>query len=247
MIWIWLPALACTLTGAVQAREPADLGGLAIPSLSTPGCQAIAYQPVAVYDQPAGHPIGHLVLDHPEWARDGAGECDARPMIELAVQGQPAAPVVTREVAYEHAVPAIFETRVHQGAAWYQVRSATGQLAWLNATAHPDWAYQSLASDLVQGLAQLPERCTAQGRCEPTPPELQALVQRAGAARPGCYGNAYDIVGPVITLPGGRQAYRVSLAPELVAAWGKRLPLQALVPTYDRQQQWTGFFVARGC
>ncbi len=93
----------------------------------------------------------------------------------------------------------------------------------------------------------MPETCTAQGRCTPTTASLQALVEQAGAARPGCYANAYDIAGPMQVLPGGRRVYRVRLAPELTSAWGRRLPMEALVPTYDQQVRWTGFFYPRGC
>jgi hypothetical protein len=252
LLELWV--LTCVVSGLsagatawAQDREPADLGGLAIPWLSSPGCQAIPYQAVAAYKQPAGQVIGQVVLDHPEWAMTATDSCDARPQIQLAWTGQAPAPLLTREIAYEHAVPAVFAHQTQQGSHWYQVRDERGRAAWLAAPTPSPWRYLSLESDLVQGLARLPETCTPQGRCTATPAALQTSVEQAGAARPGCAGNAYDIVGPVIDLPGGRRAYRVSLAPELRAAWRTRLPAEAVVPTYDHQGHWTGLFFARGC
>jgi hypothetical protein len=239
--------LSAGLPGLALARDPADLGGLAIPSLSSPGCQAIPYQAVAVYQRPAGQVIGQLVLDHPEWASTSSASCDVRPVMELALQGRARVPLLTREIANEHAVPAVFAVAMHDHVPWYQLRDEQGQSAWVPQADRQPWHFFSLEADLVQGLARLPETCTAQGRCSPTPDALQAMVEQAGAARPGCAANAYDIVGRVVVLPGGRHAYRVRLAPELSAAWGQRLPSQALVPTHDRQQRWTGFFFARGC
>lgn len=229
------------------AREPADLGGISIPSLSSPGCQAIPYRALPVYHRPAGRLAGQLVLDHPEWADTSAESCDRRPSIQLDMDGHAAIPLLTREIAYEHTVPAVFARQAHAGVWWYQIRDEQGREAWLPAPSSSPWRYLSLEADLVQGLARLPETCTQQGRCTPTTAKLQALVEQAGGERPGCGGNAYDMVGPVAVLPDGRRAYRVRLAPELMAAWGRRLPNHALVPTYDRQDRWTGQFFARGC
>jgi hypothetical protein len=230
-----------------QERIPADLGGLAIPSLSRPGCQAIAYQAVPAYNRPSGQVVGQLVLNHPELASSGADACDARPVIQLLEPGQAPAALLTREIAYEHAVPAVFAQQAQGTKRWYQVRDEQGRQAWLAEPTGTLWRCLSLESDLVQGLARLPETCTPQGHCTAAPSALQAAAEQAGATRPGCFGNAYDIIGPVITPPGSRRVYRVALAPELVSEWGTRLPRQALVPTCDAQQVWTGFFFARGC
>lgn len=246
VLWGWI-GLCAACPVAASAREPADLGGLSIPSLSSPDCQAIAYQPVAAYDAPAGRRTGQLLLDPVPWARQADTPCEHRPQIQLAIAGQPTAALLTREIANEYAVPAVFARRTHSGTVWYQLRDDRARQVWVPAPAAQHVRYVSLESDLVQGLATMPETCTPQGHCTPSPSSLQALVAQAGAARPGCYGNAYDIVGPPVLLPGGRRAYRVSLAPELLAAWGRRLPRRALVPTYDQQVRWTGFFYPRGC
>lgn len=221
------------------------LGGVRLPTLFAAECQAIPYAPVDVFDAPEGLRIGQLVLDHPEYARKTTTACSFRPAARLKPEGLGnLLPVQVGEVGYEEPALVAYQVQTRNNQLWVQGHSNTGAF-WLPVQRGAQ--YVSLEQDLVQGLARFSETCDQWGRCTPVADNVQRLAAHAGEERAdSCYGNAYDIEG-VVTLPDGRRAYRVRLAETLEPKYADKLPLQALVPTYDYQRRWTGFFYSRGC
>lgn len=239
--------LAVLLGPCAAMAQPAAgvVGGLRAPSLFAPECMAIPYSAVEVYDSPEGLRIGHLVLDHPEYARKNQGTCSFRPVAHFRPEGRSnLMEVQLIEVGYEEAALAVFKLQPLSTRLWVQGRTQLGQF-WV--PVEQGRQYLSLERDLKQGLASLSESCDEMGRCTPVNSTLQKLARRAGEERQdSCYGNAYEIEG-IVTLPGGRAAYKVRLAESLEPKYEGKLPATALVPTYDFQGKWTGFFFARGC
>lgn len=232
------PALA-------QPRQPAELGGLRMPTHFAPECMAIRYSPVAVYESPGGLRIGKLVLDHPEYALKTLKSCSFRPKAQLEPEGSMnLQDVNVIEVGYEEPALAVYETRTHLGVLWVRGRTRMNTF-WLPVAAGRE--YLSYERELVQGLESLSEMCEEPEGCKPVSDLKRKLAERAGAERAdSCYGNAYDIEELVQT-PSGRWAYRVRLAESLIPKYGGKLPQEAIVPTYDYRGRWTGFFLSRGC
>ena len=244
-----LAAMAVALPAA--ALEPEELGGLRIYSLFAEGCAAIAYAPVPTYQTPGGLRAGRLILDHPEYAKESQKACSFRPKALLQLEGSTVTrDVLTLEVGYEEPGLSIFAVQQGQGTAWYQGKSEQSTF-WVKASDIRGAQYLSFENDLVFGVTLLTESCDARGRCQPLPAKVQELAVEAGNYNvETCYGNAYvfsDYDAKVVTLPTGRKAYKVQLAPSLVAKFGKELPLELLVPTYDFRGKWTGFHYSRGC
>ena len=197
--------------------------------------------------------MGRLVLDRPELAAQDQESCDERPVAQLERPGMPPVAVDTLEVDYGEPAMAVLEVAGKQSSRWYRGR-AGGITFWVRAQASKgarEPQYLSFEHNLVFGIERIPEACDSTGRCRPISKEVQDLAAKAGQENEGtCYGNAYGFaeeVPDVVKLPGGRNAYRVVLDPALVPKYGKHLPLQLLVPTYDSSGAWTGFFYARGC
>lgn len=109
LVALALGAGVTAASGQLQLDGP--LGGIEVPSVSAPECEAISYRPVPLFDRPGGRAIGKLVLDHPELARTTQPSCEARPVMQIALPG--AAPVALQalEVGYEHSVPVVFAVK----------------------------------------------------------------------------------------------------------------------------------------
>lgn len=240
----------CILSAA--ATEPQILGGLSLPTLYAPECQAVPYEAITAYQAPGGLRLGKLVLDHPEYARESRSSCSFRPRVHLQPEGlNNLLPVVSIAVGYETPAMAVLETRRIGSVSWYRGQAENSSF-WVRDEPEPSATlYRSYERHLVFGVALVSERCDEHGRCQPTTQSLQELAAQAGAERQdSCYGNAYDFVDsaePLVTLPQGRKAYKVRLAPALAVKYGGKLPAELLVPTYDYHGQWTGFFFSRGC
>jgi len=234
-----------------RAQEP--LGGLRLPGLFGPACAAIAYRPVPVYEGVQGRRLGRLVLDHPERVQATTPSCEAPPLAQLeSLDGTAPQPVLTLEVSYEEPALAVLRQERQAGERWYQ-GLANGRTFWIRSLDAPGHEYLDFEADLVQGVAEIQEACSPDGRCRPLAPALVALIRRAGAAREdSCYGAAYELEpGPGelkrLRLPGGRWVYRMRLADSLRPAYTGRLPTELLVPSRDAHGRWVGYFFSRGC
>ncbi len=210
-----------------------------------PECLAIPYEPVEVFDSPSGLRIGHLVLDHPEYARKSVADCVFRPTARLRPEGtHNQLPVYLQHLGPQEPSLAVFKVEDVNGQLWVQGRTQLGQF-WLSVNGGRQ--FLSLERDLKQGLAALTETCDEVGRCLPTSVSTQRLAEAAGLERQdSCFANAYDIEA-ITRLPDGRLAYEVHLAPQLSAKYADKLPATARVPTRDYRGRWTGFFDPAGC
>lgn len=241
-------ALGTALAGAVGSLaqpDPGVLGGLRAPTLFAPECLAIAYEPVEVFDSPEGLRIGHLVLDHPEYARKTQSSCSFRPVAHFRPEGRAnMLPVHLMDVGYEEPALAVFKAQPLSSRLWVQGRTQLGHF-WV--PVDQGRQYLSLERDLKQGLGSFTETCDELGRCTPVAARVEQLALQAGEERQDtCYGNAYEVEA-IVTLPGGRAAYQVRLATTLEPKYEGKLPGTAFVPTYDFRGKWTGFFYSRGC
>ena len=242
-------ALLAAVGAQVQARTPDEVGLLELPTLLGVPCMRIPYEPVAVYAEPAGLRIGQLVLDHPEWVsktlKVSPEKCTARATLQLQGEGLGALePAKVLDATATTQALAVYETRSYRNQLWVQGRTR-GVRFWLPVT--PALEYKDLVVQLVQGVALFSETCDPLGRCQPAPDDIRRQVDKAAQERIGeCVPYAYE-VEQMVTLPGGRKAYQVRLSEELTPKHGTRLPKEALVPTYDYQGRWTGFFNPKGC
>ncbi len=229
------------------------LGGLRMPALYSAGCQAIDYHPVATYQTPGGLRTGKLVLDHPEFAQETQESCSFRPSVRMRPEGfNREMTVASVEVAYEEPALAVFEVRRTASGTWF--RGLADDIAfWVRSEDAGDRAqYFSYEKGLVQAVGTLSEACDDEGHCSPLPHDIQLLADEAGAERAdSCLANAYDFMtedGPSIeVLPNGRHVYHIRLAASLTVKYGKLLPAELRVPTYDYSGRWTGFYLSRGC
>lgn len=238
--------LASLLCGfSAYAKEPEQIGALRIPSLFSPACEAIVYQPVAVFDAPGGISLGRLVLDHPEYAIEPQSSCSFRPRVFFQPTGQKSLlEAKTMEVGYEEPALLVLEVREYRGALWVQGALQSSRF-WLPAPRASQ--LMTLEKELVHGLGGLPETCTSAGLCTPVSVTLQRLAQLAGEERAdSCHGNAYDVTGFRV-LPSGRKVYEVQLAQSLAVKYAGKLPKNTLVPVRDLSDRWTGIFSSRGC
>jgi hypothetical protein len=230
------------LMGSTSAYATTDrgVGGLRIPGLFAPACQAIEYEPASVYDAPGGLRIGALVLDHPEYARESSAACVGSPVVGLQAEGRNSlVEVFQTAVGPDEPGLTVYQTTNFSGVTWVQGRTTTGAF-WLPVSRARQ--YLSLERDLVQGLARFSEICENKNRCQPTSETFMRSVQAAGEERPNArFNNAYNIISRV-TLSDGRGAYQVQLDRSLVPKFGKQLPLEALVPAVDYRGEVTGAF-----
>ena len=231
---------ALGFVASAAAREPAELGILRVPSLSAKGCAAIPYEPVPVYGEPGGLRIGQLVLDHPEYARKSTETCAFRPQVRLQAEGRGDLQQVAVQALGEGETGiAVYRSTQHSGQTWIAGQTGTRSF-W--APVNQGRRYLSLETELVHGLADLPETCDSLGRCQLTPTRVRQLARTAGEERSGtCQPHAYDIKA-VVSLPDGRKAYVAHLAQDLRVKYESRLPAEVRVPTYDGRDRWTGFY-----
>lgn len=232
--------MAMPLMAHAQSTSTAHIGAARLPSLFAPECNAVNYATVTVYDSPDGIRIGKLVLDHPEYVKTTQVPCVFKPEVYLTPEGtHQKLGVHVFELPQQETVLSVFEVSRYNGKLWAKGRTQYSTF-WVPVTGARK--YMSLEGDLKQGLRLFTEKCDELGRCQPTSAKLQKDVRAAASERPdGCGVSAYDIVD-TLTLPTGRKAYRIRMAPSLTLKYGQSLPLEALVPTYDYRGVWTGAF-----
>jgi hypothetical protein len=238
-------AMLSLLAGACHARAPLEMGLARLPSLSTPQCEAIPYEPLPVFNTPGGVRIGLLVLDNPDYAKATSKDCLYRPRVFFQPEGlnrvQPVKGWMREDNGWDASV---FEDVYSFGSIWLRLQSAHLAI-WIRKPSNA--RYQSLELNLVQGFDTIPELCGTDGVCLPTTKAFGKLVHTAGdERRSSCTGSAYEVVG-TLQLPDGRRAYKGVLADELLPKYSGKLPIEVVVPTYDRLDRWTGLFIPGGC
>jgi hypothetical protein len=160
--------------------------------------------------------------------------------------------VAVVEISRDEQGLAVLEVRKTGSGTWYRAQAENVSF-WVRAN-EPGTTTRFLSYEqhLVSGVGLLSENCDELGRCKPLSQDVQALADQAGAERADtCFANAYEFTqeegASVVVLPNGRKAYRLRLAEAIAPKYGKRLPAELLVPTYDYHGRWTGFFLPRGC
>lgn len=232
----------------VHAQSDVPAGLAFLPSLLAPACAPVPYEPLPVYDFPGGVRSGQLVLDRPEWAQPSPREpnepCLQSPQLQVQLEGQNS--LVPAPVLKVRDEPTLVVQEVQSGpqGIWLKFESNKRRF-WLPLARGV--MFKSLERDLVQGLGMFNEVCDTLGECRPTSTAQRRLADDAALTRsPNCPLPAYLVEG-VATLPTGRRAYQVRLAPELWPQFAHQLPVQALVPVRGFDGQWSGMFNPQPC